>query len=707
MSGRLRSAFFAYPSKPSDLTTPIEVAALSLKSSDPRLSLQTWPQVDTFGFSIPDQVRDHIIANDILICDITQPNMNVYYEVGFAIGSGKTIAPVINTSFAHALTDIQKDGLFDNIGFKSYDNAAQLEAALLDTPGPNLIELYAKDLNSQQPFFILDTYRKTDFRNEVVSAIKDEKGFYRSFDPVEVPRFSTVSIIGEATASAGIVIPLLADHIDDAARHNIRAAFLAGLGHGLGRQTLILRMATSNPIILPADYREFIKVVRSEQDICDAVAEFVKASLIDAQSIRKASPRTSKSALQKLSLGAAAAENEFRTLEEYFVETSEFSRTLRGEIRLVAGRKGSGKTAIFFRVRDTLRAQKATVVVDLKPESHQLSLFREELLKTVGAGVFDHTLAAFWYLVLLSEILLTIKDRYDRKSRLDSRALAAAWAIDEALQKLGIASTGDFTARINRLGTTILREVALLKKTNKTLSPERLTSLIFRNGIAGLRSLIHAHTNSDSPMILLFDNIDKAWPTKGVHEFDIRLVRLLIEALDKIRRDFDAQDREFNSVVFLRNDIYELLLEETPDRGKAAEIRIDWTDRAKLRQVIYRRLQSSTGLKSENFQTLWERYFDPCVDTRELIRLPRRSLPHATSVSNQHHRERDCQRSQPRARQGGERGLPGRGPSALALSRVRFRLRDPRCVGVGCRYPLRFRRRYTASDERGSPRQVA
>jgi hypothetical protein len=129
MSGRSRSAFFAYPGKPSDLTTPIEVAALALKSSGSRLSLQTWPQMDTFGFSIPNQVRENIVASDILICDITQPNMNVYYEVGFAIGNGKTIAPVINTSFARALTDIQKDGLFDNIGFKPYDNAAQLEAA--------------------------------------------------------------------------------------------------------------------------------------------------------------------------------------------------------------------------------------------------------------------------------------------------------------------------------------------------------------------------------------------------------------------------------------------------------------------------------------------------------------------------------------------------------------------------------------------------
>lgn len=52
---------------------------------------------------------------------------------------------------------------------------------MLDIPGPNLVELYGKDLNSQRPFFILDTYRKTDFRNEIVSAIKDQKGVLQKF----------------------------------------------------------------------------------------------------------------------------------------------------------------------------------------------------------------------------------------------------------------------------------------------------------------------------------------------------------------------------------------------------------------------------------------------------------------------------------------------------------------------------------------------
>src|SRR5258708_39146899 len=98
--------------------------------------------------------------------------------------------------------------------------------------------------------------------------------------------------------------------------------------------------------------------------------------------------------VKSLFLGASAADNEFRTLEEYFVETAEYLKTRRGEAKVVAGRKGSGKTAIFFIVRNEIRGEKNSFVTDLKPESHQLNLFRENLLKMVGEGVFDHTLAS-------------------------------------------------------------------------------------------------------------------------------------------------------------------------------------------------------------------------------------------------------------------------------------------------------------------------
>jgi hypothetical protein len=74
---------------------------------------------------------------------------------------------------------------------------------------------------------------------------------------------------------------------------------------------------------------------------------------------------------------------------------------------------------------------------------------------------------------------------------------------------------------------------------------------------------------------------------------DVRLVRLLLEALEKVKRDLAVDHCDFRFVVFLRNDVFELMVSGTPDKGKAAVIRIDWTDRVKLKQVIQFRLQAS------------------------------------------------------------------------------------------------------------------
>src|SRR5437868_4675845 len=76
---RFRSAFFAFPGRPHDLAGPIN-AVSDLVDKD-RLKLQLWPEMPIFGVSVPDQVRDHIRAAEVLICDVTMPNLNVYYEV--------------------------------------------------------------------------------------------------------------------------------------------------------------------------------------------------------------------------------------------------------------------------------------------------------------------------------------------------------------------------------------------------------------------------------------------------------------------------------------------------------------------------------------------------------------------------------------------------------------------------------------------------
>jgi hypothetical protein len=92
-----RSVFFAFPNQPDELRLTI-VAAVELAHKRDDLRVQSWPQLPIFGAAIPDTVKSAIEKTDVLVCDITKENLNVYYEVAYCIGFAKSIAPVINVS---------------------------------------------------------------------------------------------------------------------------------------------------------------------------------------------------------------------------------------------------------------------------------------------------------------------------------------------------------------------------------------------------------------------------------------------------------------------------------------------------------------------------------------------------------------------------------------------------------------------------------
>ena len=87
--------------------------------------------------------------------------------------------------------------------------------------------------------------------------------------------------------------------------------------------------------LLQRSITETTSSVRSESQVSEKVREFCGRALIAAQSIKAPHARGSKSALQRLTLGAEAAENEFRTLEDYFVETAEFLKPPAAKFKLL------------------------------------------------------------------------------------------------------------------------------------------------------------------------------------------------------------------------------------------------------------------------------------------------------------------------------------------------------------------------------------
>jgi hypothetical protein len=79
---------------------------------------------------------------------------------------------------------------------------------------------------------------------------------------------------------------------------------------------------------------------------------------------------------------------------------------------------------------------------------------------------------------------------------------------------------------------------------------------------------------------------------------------------------------------FIRNDIYEHLLNETPDKGKDTAILLDWTDEEAFKLLIHRRMIASTRMELP-FDELWSMFFEAyirgehsfsCILSRTMLR---------------------------------------------------------------------------------------
>lgn len=610
----MRTGFFAYAGVNPAMDECIRKACEIVSTKENKLNFTPWPSLENAGSSIPDSIREKINRTDLFAADITFANENVYYEIGYAIGSGKSIIVFIADFISNELRSHSRYGLFDDIKHLKYSNSNELASFLRTEVGGKLKENHSAPANINQPLFILDTYIKTDFRNIIVSSVKEERLHYRSFDPTEVSRLSALSAIAEISSSSGVIIPYLDTATEDSRAHNIRAAYLIGLAHGYSFPSIVIARSTATP---PLDFRNDVITPKTEDDLKIQIREICKMALFKTIE-RKKSPRGSKrNNLSEINLGAIAAENEFRSLDTYFVETAEYLRVERGEAKLIVGRKGSGKTAIFFMARDSFRnKQKSNIVIDLKPESHQLSSFRQVLTSASNNGVMEHSISAFWQYVILFEIANKISEDARRQVHKSARIIEILNDFNKLHSDDHSHSQGDFTFRLNSLIKYIIDEIDLKQKKSQHIDHGFVTKLLYSSKIPGLRNFIEKTANKNGSIFFLFDNIDKGWSSGGITPDDITITRLLIEALNKTQNLFSPLNIDFKFMLFLRNDVYELLVNQTPDRGKEAEVRIDWNSSDKLKNLTYLRLNNGT-LRFSDFSSAWSQYFCSTVRNQD------------------------------------------------------------------------------------------
>lgn len=595
------SAFFAYSARQDEVVQSI-VGAMSILSTSRRAPvLHLWQENDISGRLLTDPIFNTIGQLDFLIADITTLNFNVTFEIGYAIGLRKRVFLVRNSNFRRETSLIDTVGIFDTLGFQSYSDPLTLAGLIEQFDAQHALPLRTKP-NTKTPVYVLQTPQSNSAMISITARIKRARLGYKGYIPSDESRLSAGKAIDDVSECIGAVIPLLSMHFADAEVHNIRAAFVSGLAKSMQKRTLVLQ-PREGPA--PLDVRDIVTTYSHPNDIIRAIADFA-LDITEKLQEEDPLPLPKGNFLGELSIGDSVAENEFQTLGRYYLQLDQFKRAARGEINMVVGRKGTGKTALFAQLRNEKRANSNSIVVDLKPEGYQLIKLRENVLDFLAEGARIHLITALFEYVLLLEICYKVlekdRERHTRDSRLYEPYLGLSLLYNE-----GEAGEGDFSERLQNLAQSLIDafEQRHRGEAEIRLKALEVTELVYKHDIKALRDTLRSYLRHKDGVWILFDNLDKGWSPQGLSPSDLLILRCLIDAARKIQRQLQRERIECHSLVFVRNDVYQLLIEKSADYGKESRAALDWTDPDLLREMLRRRLVHNNLPPDTPFDRVW------------------------------------------------------------------------------------------------------
>lgn len=604
-----RDALFLYASEPTSISDTIEATIAKARETGVSRSWTSWRDLPIAGQIIFCEVCKGMRFAKTVVADVTTLNFNIMFEIGFAVGLGAPIVPIRDASYVKDKREFEELGVLDTLGYVDFTNADSLVTQLAERlPGKPLHQV-GTDIAFDSPLYVIPGPIPTEGDIRLVSAIKKSRIRFRTYDPTESPRLSLAEAHRQVGRSIGVVTHLLSPN-REATVHNALCALVGGMA--MARQKVVV-MLQEEQVRQPIDYRDVVRRYDRPQHIVGLIEEPLLLIYEEIQSRRSPGRPRPTNILQQIDLGDPAAENESSSLDDYFVETGQYIQARQGHARLVIGRKGTGKTAIFYGIRNPLIESPSRLVMDLRPEGYQFTKLREFVLSKLTRGVQEHTMSAFWHLLLLTEMArkILVADRHFAKR--DPKRFKQFQAVDAAYRGLSPQFEADFA---QRLLTEVERIVARVGTLSADEIGPRLTEHLFTGDVRHLQQVVVDYLREKDEVWLLIDNLDKGWPIHGSTDEDILIVRALLEATRKLQGRLEDNGIRFKCLVFLRTDIYAHLLRATPDKGKDTAISLTWEDTSLFEELVARRIEASTGL-SGNFGDLWGQVCDSLINVQD------------------------------------------------------------------------------------------
>ncbi|HVU04302.1 MAG TPA: hypothetical protein VHE30_21235 [Polyangiaceae bacterium] len=629
---QIPTGFCAYPAQPPSLAETIRDAAERLNQTK-NVYLKTWEDLKIGGRVLIDSICREIESANLFLADLSGLNANVLYELGYAIARGKRIWITLDETVGSNKQAFQEFKLLSTVGYRSSINTDQMTSHFWqDSPHTNLeASLLTEALQPhlaptrESSVIFLKPNHATNATNAVLKRLNGSPLSLVIDDPQEAPTQTLIWYAQHAWDSRAVICQL--ERTDRAGAHlrNARMAFVAGLAHGFEKSVLLL---AEGDYLAPIDYRDRLRTYQTASAAGSHVENWLTVVESEWQNAREGREKNRAervaslklvTELKNVQLGEYVAENEEDALRDaYFVETASYNEALRGEAHslLFVGAKGAGKTANFVKLQSVLTADARNTVCSICPAFVELASLLSVLKRFVERDRRSYVIEGLWRALLYMELAATLK------GRVSLLPLQARTPEQEEFLRFCDANAelvaDDFAVRLERtIQGLSTEEVEAAAGLSIEQFREAIGRRLYGDLLPSMRRALGAALPSQGSVVILVDNLDKAWD----REMDLaELAEFLLGALraaNKLANELqeasaDSKRRKSKIIVFLRADIYDRIRRVAREPDKLRATWLEWNDRSLLVRLLQERLTASQGEDSDPEQ-LWKTFFCPFV----------------------------------------------------------------------------------------------
>ena len=595
--------FFAYASEPQRRVDAIRGAIERIQDeSGLGCKIADWTDLPIEGKVIFCAICEAIRNARCVATDITGLNFNVLFELGFAIGAGKAIWPLVESSEEDRLY-----ATFDTlttVGHSRYKNSKSIASKLskkkpwtrgAHLPVPSLMA--SKPTRAARQILYLRGPSEDEASLRVEEMLENSGLSVIIDDPLEVA-FQPISwYLARLETSFAVLMELGGQTDDRGSLHIAKCALVAGVSVACGRRLLMLGDGIDGG---PVDYRDLLRSFKNATDAADITKRWLAplpGELRELEQVARADITSASSPavplIRKIHVGDYVAENELSDLAAYFVETAEFEDALAGTFKVFVGRKGTGKSAVAHMVADRMREDTRNLVRIIAPKGYELTQILK-LVREFDLSTRNRFVEGLWKYLLSSEALMAIWDD------LKDKPINTSWSEAEAAVRDRVSASQDvmnlsFASRIIQALQTQRQSI----DDSGLVSESTILASLQSREIQNMRDVICGYLSSEQrELTLLLDDMVPGWESVEQRGELSELLLSMVTTSRDLWRDWEYRMarvgcRAPSLLLFLRSDIFASMLQESDEPDKVDHRSVYWEDADALLDLINKRIEAS------------------------------------------------------------------------------------------------------------------